>query len=112
MYIKPEDSSDNTPLIRYRVYSHNDLTCPYADPSDASSGIDPNGMFSPHYSKIESTLDASLFISYAYNAFSDYKMPVDNAVTKVSRVAVDHPLSVVNNKLTYFIDDTFIYISL
>lgn len=107
MYIKPEDSSDNTPLIRYRVYSHNDLTCPYADPSDASSGIDPNGMFSPHYFKFESTLDASLFISYAYNAFSDYKMPVDNAVTKVSRVAVDHPLSAVNNKLTYFIDDTF-----
>lgn len=106
MYVNA-DSSEGTPLIRYRVYSHNDLSCPYADPSNPDEGIDPHGMFSPYYYKFDITIDASLFISYAYNAFSDYKMSVNDCVSDVMKSTVQHPLSKVNDKLTYFIDDTF-----
>ena len=110
MYVNTDSSdssSDSAPLIRYRVYSHNDLTCPYADPNNPNEGIDPHGMFSPYYYKFDVTIDASLFISYAYNAFSDYKMPVSGHTSEVVKSTVRHPLSKVNDKLTYFIDDTF-----
>lgn len=106
MYVS-DDSSDNATLIRYRVYSHNDLTCPYANPSNRNEGIDPHGMFSPHYYSFNSAVDASLFISYAYNAFSDYKMTVSESNTDIKTVKVSHPASVLYDKLTYFIDDTF-----
>ena len=106
MYVSPDEDED-TPLIRYRVYSHNDLTCPYANPDNPDKGIDENGMFSPYYYMFDSSTDASLYISYAYNAYSDYKMPVVESEAKVTKASVSHQKSVHNDKLTYFIDDTF-----
>jgi hypothetical protein len=85
--------------IRYRVYTHDDIRCP--------NGEYENAMFSPWYESIEAMVDASLYISYAYNAFTDYKMPVEDLESKVHKTSLLHPKSTVNDKLTYYIDDTF-----
>lgn len=96
--------------IMYRVISHDDLKCawPLHDENpNEGLGIDPNGMFFPYYYKFESVVDASLFISYAHNAFVDYKLPVLNSNISREKTEVMHPISLNNDKLTYFIDDTF-----
>lgn len=104
------DPETGVTTIWYRVYSHDDLKCPYCHPDHHPSegiGVDENGMFSPYYYIFDNAADASLYISYAYNAFSDYKMQVTESAVDANRVSVSHPVSHLNDKLTYFIDDTF-----
>ena len=85
--------------IRYRVYSHNDSSC--------LDGTYENGIFNPWYESVEGMKDATLYISYAYNAFTDYKMPLDTCEKTVQKTSLLHPTSNMNDKLTYYIDDTF-----
>lgn len=86
--------------IRFRVISHDDLGCP--------TGENENGMFHPYYAVYDRKADVSTFISYAHNAFTDYKMDiVDVSVNEVGKVGLSHDLSYINDKLTYYIDDTF-----
>lgn len=85
--------------IRYRVYSHDDENC--------LDGSNENGMFHPWYESVEGMDGVTLYISYAYNAFTDYKMPIENCEKTVQKTSLTHPASNVNNKLTYYIDDTF-----
>lgn len=104
------DPSTHRASIMYRVISHDDLKCAwpldFGDPN-SGSGIDPNGMFFPYFYIFNGTVDASLFISYAHNVFSDYKLPVTDSDASQGKVEVRHPTSVVNDKLTYYVDDTF-----
>ena len=107
---KHVDPSSHMETIMYRVISHDDLKCawPLDDNNpDSGEGIDPNGMFFPYFYKFEGTVDASLFISYAHNAFADYKLPVVESDASLGKIEVSHPISKVNDKLTYYIDDTF-----
>jgi hypothetical protein len=93
------DTEGNT-HIRYRVFCHDDLGCP--------TGENEHGMFNPYYEILDGGADASLFISYAHNVFSDYIMPVKSGDVQETGIArVSHDLSYVNDKLTYYIDDTF-----
>ncbi len=95
------DPVTNETKLRYRVYTHNDLECPNGEK------YNDHGMFSPWYESIENTVDASLYISYAYNAFTDYKMSVEDYEKEVVKTSLLHSRSTVNDKLTYYIDDTF-----
>lgn len=107
---KHTDPATHRATIMYRVISHDDLKCAWPlddnNPNEGK-GIDPNGMFFPYFYKFDSTVDASLFISYAHNVFADYKLPVTESDASQGKVFVSHPNSVVNDKLTYYVDDTF-----
>ena len=86
--------------LRFRVVSHDDLGCP--------DGENENGMFYPYYAVYNRNIDVSTFILYAHNAFTDYKMDItDVSINEVGKVGLSHDMSYINDKLTYYIDDTF-----
>lgn len=94
---------NNNVHIRYRIFTHDDLHC-----TDTSCSAYEHGMFNPYYYAYVKSTDTSVYLSYAHNAFADYSMTVkESEILNTKTANVKHDKSYINDKLTYYIDDTF-----